>query len=205
MEIQKRFLRKYIHQIAIDQLEFQYRNDGYEVKKEEKIGNYRADLVAKKDKETIVIEVKAGRLNEERRKAIASIGDYVKNQGDYRFLIVVATEPKEKEIEIANLDQTLYEFMSEDIPENLRSLSSNTRLVEISGASISKLTINKNIISVVGTASLEVDLTYGSESEGISLTDAYPFNFQVFLQYNSFGNLVVVDASFEVDTSSYYS
>ncbi|WP_338876517.1 hypothetical protein WBJ53_12795 [Spirosoma sp. SC4-14] len=48
MEIKQQYLQNYLHDIAIDQLMDDYRAKGYQVVREEKVGDYRADLVAKK-------------------------------------------------------------------------------------------------------------------------------------------------------------
>ncbi|MBO0952182.1 hypothetical protein [Fibrella forsythiae] len=44
-----------MHDIAVEQLMADYQAKGYQVAKEEKIGNYRADLVARKTDEVVVL------------------------------------------------------------------------------------------------------------------------------------------------------
>lgn len=81
MEIKQQYLNKYLPSIAIDQIADEYREKGYQVSLEEEIGKkYRADLVARNDKDTIVIEVKSGQMSPERRKEIAELANYVREQ-----------------------------------------------------------------------------------------------------------------------------
>ncbi|RZJ80541.1 MAG: hypothetical protein EOO20_25915 [Chryseobacterium sp.] len=98
MEIEKRFVQKYIHQMALDQLESDYRARGFHVSRNRRLGEYEVDLVAEQDNEVLVIEVKAGKLTQNRKKAIAFLGDYVKRHKNYKFLVVFANEPAEKQI-----------------------------------------------------------------------------------------------------------
>src|ERR1017187_9334974 len=104
MEIKREYLQKYMDYGAIDQLADEYTGMGYEVSRNEKIGKYPADLVARKDNETIIIEVKSGASSLQKKAAIGEISDFVKNRNNYKFLVVFAGTPKKKKLEVSNID-----------------------------------------------------------------------------------------------------
>lgn len=205
MEIDRRFVRKYIHHMAVDQLEYDYKKQGFDVSKEVLIGDYRADLVAKKENETIVIEVKAGRLTEERKKAIAYIGDYVKQQGNYKFLIVFANEPPEKEIVIDEFQTVLYQAIINYMPDELLELATHVYLDDVEEINFNKVVIEYGNISVRGNARVDVNLEYGSGSDGIVSSDSFPLEFKVDFSYSDKNQIdISEDPEFKVDTSSFY-
>jgi len=100
MKIKKKYLGKCLHEIAIEQIAEDYRQKGYTVSREEILGTFQADLVVRKDTEQLVIEVKAGKMTPDKKQRIAGIADYVRNLGGYKFLVVVATPPKEKNFKL---------------------------------------------------------------------------------------------------------
>lgn len=193
--------------MAVDQLEFDYKNQGFDVRKEVLIGDYRADLVVEKDNEIIVIEVKAGKLNEERRRAIAYIGDYVKSQGNYKFLIVFANEPPEKEIVIDEFQTVLYQALIDFMPDDLLELATHVYLEEVDEINFDKVIIEYGNISAIGNARVEVNLEYGSGSDGFVSSDSFPLNFKVDFRYSDDVKSkieLLEDPEFKVDTSSFY-
>src|SRR5688572_23652933 len=126
MEIKRKYLQKYLHNIASEQVVSEYRDKGYFVSTEERIGKFHADIVARNDNETIVIEIKTGKLTSEKRESIAGIADYIRQQGNYKFLIIAATPPKEKKLEILNIEQILSDHFLNSTPDKLDELSTHT-------------------------------------------------------------------------------
>ena len=142
MEIRQQSLHKYLHDIAIDQLSEDYINKGYQIIKDEKIGKYSPDLVVKNGDETIVFEVKTGRMTKERKEAIAEIGDYVRKRNNYKFLVVFATPPKKKNLDIENIEELLTKIFDEDYPDELQSLPAvRTQLNEIVNVDVDEIKI----------------------------------------------------------------
>lgn len=208
MEIRQQYLERYLHDIAINQLVADYQAKGYQVAKEEKIGDYRADLVAKKGDEVVVVEVKTGKMTPQKRKQVAEIGDYVRTRKNYKFLVVIATPPKPKRIEIPNLEQLLVSYLIDNFPENLDVLSSHTRITDVPEATVDELTVTQDgSIVAKGNGTVEVELHYGSGDDGnrTEMEDTFPFNFEVVLKQNINQELYLVEAKLiEVDTSSFY-
>jgi len=96
MEISKKYFSKYLHDIAVEQIADDYTNKGYAVSREVALGEYHADLVAKKGNEQIVIEIKSGKMTADTKSKMTGLANYVRSIGGYKFMVVVASPPKEK-------------------------------------------------------------------------------------------------------------
>ncbi len=211
MEIKRKyFLGKYLHDSAIEQIAEEYTQKGYQVSKEEKLGKYEADLIARKGNENVVIEVKAGKLTPEKRKQIANLADYINSLGGYKFRVVVATPPKEKKLKIEELEVLLTHYILNDLPSELDELSSHTRPDEIFDIDIDEISITGENIFVKGDGVISVELQFGSDSDqdngdGHKSYDNFPFDFEITMGYNSKKKLEIIEVdNFKVDTSSYY-
>ena len=208
MEIRQQYLQRYLHDIAIDQLMADYEAKGYEVLKEEKIGKYRADLVAKKADEVVVVEVKTGRMSPQKRQQVAGIGDYVRAHKNHKFLVVLATPPKPKKIDILNIESLLLDHLINNTPDALDSLSTHTRITDVSGVTVNELTvIDDGSIKATGNGTVEVELQYGSDhdDDGTITSDSFPVNFKVVLKYNANQELFLAGTELmEIDVSSFY-
>ena len=211
MEIKKKYLSKYLHDIAIEQIAEDYIQKGYSVTKEEALGGkYYADIVARKNQEQIVIEVKTGKLNAEKKEKIANLADYVRSLGGYKFVIAIATPPKEKKLEIAELEQLITNYFHQDLPSELDSLSTHTRPDEVSDIDIDEINISSKSIFIKGNGVVSVEMQFGSDSDqnnddGFKINDNFPFDFALTLGYNDENKLEIVDVQkVEIDTSSYY-
>lgn len=211
MEIKKQYLQKYLHDIAIDQIAEEYKEKGYVVSKEEQLGKkYYADLIARKDNETIVVEVKSGKMSPERKQKISDLANYVRGQGNYKFLVVIATPPKEKKLEIIGIENLLTEYFSENLPSELDELSTHTTFDEVTDVDIDEILIDGDSILVTGDGVVSVELQLGSDGDqnaddGFTISDSFPFEFGVKLEYDIDHGLKIIDFdNLEVDTSSYY-
>ena len=209
MKIKKQYLQKYLHDIAIQQISDEYIEKGYAVSKEEQIGKYQADIIARKSDETIVIEVKSGKMTSKKKESIEGIANYVRSLGKYKFFVVIATAPKEKKLEIEEIEELLFQNFMNDLPSELDELSTHTTLEEITDVDIDEILITGNSISIKGNAVVSVNLQIGSGSDqkndnGINTSDNFPFDFDMILGYNN-NKLQIIDAkSITVDTSAFY-
>jgi len=207
MEIRQQYVQHYLHNIAIDQLVADYQAKGYQVSKQEKIGKYSPDLVARKGDEVVVVEVKAGKLTPDRRKQVAEIGDFVRTHKNHKFLVVVATPPKSKKIDIPHLDQLLRDYLIDNLPDNLNSLSSHTRITDVPDVIVNEVTVNEDgSIAAKGNGTVEIEFQYDSAGNNtITAEDVFPLTFEITLKYNQNQELFLADAKvMEVDDSSFY-
>jgi len=218
MEIKKKYFEKYLHDIAIEQIAEDYLQKGYKVFKEELIGKYRADLMVKKGGETIIIEVKSGKMTKDKKDAIAHLGNYVRSHGNYKFLVAIATPPKEKKLDIAdikslltqNLIEKLTQKLMEELPDELDQLSTHSRIEDITDVDIDEIKIEGKSIFVKGDGVISVELQYGSDGDqdsgdGYKTNDSFPFDFEITLEYSVKNKLEIKKVNkLEVDTSSFY-
>jgi len=206
MEIKKEYLGKYLHDIAIEQIADDYAQKGYTVKKEERLGNYQADLIVKKGNEQIVIEVKTGKMTPEKRQRIADIADHVRNLGDCKFHVVVATPPKEKRLGIEDLELLINNYIHNNLPSELDELSTHTRPDEVFDINIEKINISGKDIFVKGDGVISMELQSGSDGDqdkgDFKTFDKFPFDFEFILTYNSNKELEITKVEkFKIDTS----
>ena len=158
MEIKKKYFEKYLHSIAIEQIAEEYLRKGYKVSREEPIGNHKADLIVSRDDETIVIEVKSGKMTPDKKETITQLGNYVREQGKYKFIVAIATLPKEKKLEISNIETLLTLEMMEEFPDELDELSTHTRVEEVYDIDIDEF--NKSPFNICkGSRSCKCKLT----------------------------------------------
>lgn len=211
MEINKKYLRKYLHDIAIEQISEEYAHKGYTISKEEKLGKYRADIIARKDNEQIVIEVKSGTLTPQKKEQIAGLADYIRSLGGYKFLVVIATPPKEKKLEISNIEDLLYSYLLEESPDDLLELSTHALIEEVVDIDIDEIKIDGKYIHVKGDGVVNMELQFGSDGDqnrddGFKTTDNFPFDFNITLEYDTNFELIIADVhNLKIDTKSYYS
>ena len=210
MEIQKKYYEQYLHEVAIKQLKEQYINKGYKVYEEMKFGKYSADLVAEKVDDRIVIEVKTKDMSNKRREKLRSIVDAANLKKEYKFIVVIATPPREKSIEISNIEEVLFNQIVENLPGELSSIAYKVSPEEVCDVEVSDIQIKGNQIDADGTGIVSVELQYGSGSDltnddGITINDNYPFTFEVILKLNIEKELEVSKiVNLEIDTSSFY-
>lgn len=190
--------------MAVDQLMADYQEKGYDVDKERQIGEYKADLVATKGEEVIVIEVKARNMDSRMQKKLAEIGNYVRNRKNHRFLVVIATPPKRKKINIPKLAQLLEAYLKENIPEDLYDLATSPLVDEVTDVVVDELTINSdgNMVGK-GTGVIDVTLQRGPANDGVSIEDVFSFEFTVVLDRNQHHELTIVETEVRIDTTSY--
>ena len=210
MEIKRKYLQKYLHSIAIDQLIDEYSEENYIVSRDEAIGNFKADIVARKDKETIVIAIKTEKLTSSKRDTISGLADYLMGKKDYKFLIIVATPPKEKKLAISDIEILFSTYFTNEFPEELDSLSTHTSLDYVSDVDINEISIDGEYVFTKGSGIFNIGLQYGSDGDqdrgdGYETSDSIPFDFEITLAYNKEKKLEIVEVDLlKVDTSFFY-
>jgi hypothetical protein len=210
MEIKDKYLNRYFHDIAMEQLYDEYTQMGYIVHKNHRIGSYEADIIAEKDNEKIVIEIKSGRMTPDKKQRLADLANYVRSQGDYKFMVVVPTPPQKKQLEVENIEQLLLTDIIHNLPNELDQLSTHTSPDEVYEVDIDEIKIDEDSIFIKGDGTISVNLDYGSDSDdliadGYAASDSFPFSFTAKLTYDErTKKFEIEDADINVDTSSFY-
>ena len=186
MKIDKQYLKKYYHRAAVDQLCAQYNKRGYKVTVEERIGDYRVDMVARKDDSIIFFEVKTGDVRAETKARIKQQASYLKETyPGCKFFLIAVRYPDEDTIVIDNIEELVYDYLvSSGIPSDLDELSTHTSIEDVESVSVNSIEINR-----------ESDAPFYM---------SFPFTMKGELEYND-GKLEMVDMTeFEADTSEFY-
>ena len=169
------------------------------ISKRDKIGNYYPDLVARKGDEVVVVEVKAGKFSPDKRRKVAAIGDYVRTQKNYKFLVVLATPSKPKKIDIPNMDQLLSGYLLGNFSEHLRNkIFAYTEFKSVTDVVLNKVTLTEEgSIAVEGSALVEIELRYSNNLDGsiddnsIAYVEVFPCTFSITLTYSLDKKLIV--------------
>ena len=205
MKIAEDIARKHRVEAAKEQVAADYRSKGYSITEEEQLGNGFADLVARKNKEVIVFEFKSRSTDRAWNQALAALRNHAVHKLGAQFRVVFVPSPNEIEVNIDGLDDFLVAALRES-PDELDSLATHVRVEEVDGIETESVVYGDGKLRLKGSATVYVDLQYGSDSDmnsgdGTEFTDAYPFKFYVSLDPISREWKV---EQLEIDTSSFY-
>lgn len=162
---------------TVDKLEA----DGYIVQTDYRVDDLEFDIYAtKNNQKDLYIEVKSAKYSERAQKRITKMLEYVKSLENAKFELLVATPPLKKEIEIEDINNILAYYLSENLPESLRSLSYKTVIDYVNDIELNSILITSNEIEVLGTGSIEIIMYADSEDED-GFNDVFPCEFHLFL------------------------
>ena len=201
------YLRKSFEKAAIEQIADDYREKGYAVKTDVKVGEFRVDIAASKNGLTSYIEVKTGKENPDAKRRIKAMADYFKTIPDAKFLLIVSRYPEPKKIVFNDIEQVLYDFFIESHTD-LDSLSTHTRVNDISDVSIDEIRIQREFFSIVCNGMVGATMQYGADSEQEPGDDpvcmSFPFRFKGTVRFD--GRTYIVDECEEltIDMDAYY-
>ena len=205
MEIRENILLRYLEEAAIEQIASDYQKNGYEVLKEQKLDNMRADLVAKKGNELVVFEFKSGKWNEDKIESVKRLRDYVVNEfGGAEFKLVLVNLPKRDFVEIENLDQILLDLVINK-PELYDNLATHVKINDVSDIELERVEIHKDEIEILGSGVVSMIIQYGSKGDvengdGLRSSSSFLLNFHIIFD----GNFEVKEiVKLELDTSDY--
>lgn len=191
-----------------EQLADDYREKGYAIKMDAKIGDYRVDLVATKGDETIYIEIKTHSENPDAKRRIKAMADYFKTVPNAKFIVVVSRIPEFKKIEFDDIEPVLTDYFMQEFPSDLDELSTHTRIDEVHDVSISEISIEAGNLIIICTGMVGVTLQYGSDldqepgDEPIYMS--FPFNFRGTICYDGKNYNVEHCDKLEIDTDAFY-
>jgi Holliday junction resolvase len=191
---------RYLEAAKIEEVSQQLRDQGYTVVNDYSAGSTRFDILATKGDQTIVVEVKARSTLQDTTEQVRRHRRIARDSGFTEYRLVVVNPPRERTIEIEDLDIILYAHMINETYQELDQLSSNTILDSITVEEIDSLAVSKSGIHVLGSGYVEVTLEYGggNERDGLSMGSSFPFDFDVvlnhFLQVEEENSIKVDDA-----------
>ena len=196
----ERALKQYLHEAKVYELIEKLQKQSYDVVRNYTEGEFQFDIYAThpSDKKRY-IEVKSGTLSKLEQHQVARMAEYVKTLPDAKFELVVANPPRRKIIEIDGIESELFQYLSNNTPEELLSLSPCTIVDNVCDVEIDEVYITEENIRVIGTGTVEVIFDLG---EGDGAYNSYPFKFNVTLDEGR--NIVDNDGYILIDTASFY-
>jgi len=196
---------EYLEAVKLDQLADEFRQAGYKVRLKGGGDETQYDLVAEQGDRKIALEVVArlNTLDETAALRVSALREHAHNQGFNEFRLVLVSPPRETMVEVEGLETLLSNAIVNDIPSELDSLSSHTRVLGISDIDITSTTIGRDGIQVAGTGVVLVELEYsgGEERDGLNEEIDFPFSFDLALTQALELEQVV---TLSVDTTSFY-
>ena len=189
MEIKPEILDKYLAEAAVEQLARDYELKGFQVEKNAALSGIPADLIVKKGDETIVFEVKAGPWTSEQREAVKRLRKYAVHERGARFVLVLAPQPSGKLVQVEGLEDLLAAIVAERCQSDLSEIATHTRIESVTDIDIGSATIGQEGVEVEGSASVELELQYGSDSDvekdqGFTSSETVPLTFHLSLGPN---------------------
>ncbi len=181
---------------------------GYNVNKEASIGNFQADILARKGNENIVIEVKSWKMTLDRKKQIAGLANYIHSLGGYKFLVVVATSPKEKKLKIDNIEQLITDYLHKSKSEAIGGLAIDCRPDSVIDVDLDEMRLSGNLIEVKGSGVVSVEQQIPSDGnngigEKMKTQDNFSFEFEMKLRKNDANAMEIVEVNkLNIDMSS---
>lgn len=199
MIIEPKRAAPFLERAAAEQLRDQLTADGYEVVMEAMLGDARADIIARKGRETIVFEVKVpGTGNEGWARAVSTLQKEAK-KASAQFRLVLVQPPRQLNIEVVGIENMIFQKWSDDLPAALDGIAASTIVDDISGIEFDSLILEEGNARMEGRGDVGVTLLAGDGDE--VATTFFPFNFKATLAVGS-GELRFEEAIF--DLSEWY-
>ena len=201
MEINKHYKIKAAVEAAIAEMTDSYRKQGYNVNTDFKLGDYHVDLYCEKEGTKLAFEFKTReRSDYERIEAMREIA----NENDIHFRVVIVRIPVDKHISVEGIEETLEQHFINDMPSDLDSLSTHTRVVEVEQAVLTSIELKSlEEIEISGKSEVVVDLCFDNDDDHCD-TESYPFTFKGVWSFNDNRELELKELyELRFDTSSY--
>ncbi len=211
LHISKQNLVKHIESAAIDELADKYTNLGYQVSPySSPIGDdqIKADLVAKKDNEMIIFEVKTGKLAPHKKEQIKQLRKLSQRIDHAQFRLIFVSPPKDKTIEFTGLEQLLLQHFNEsgesyELIELLDQFKIGSYTVkEINEIELEQIAIRDQGFEVSGDAFMDVVFRLESEHDMLEypFTETFPFTFHILVDMQLHIKEIL---SIQIDVTSY--
>lgn len=207
MEISRiRKLYRGIERNTLLDLADKYESLGYHVEIDCRDGNLHYDMLAVKGDEKILFEIKNGSYNQNDRERIERLQRYASSH-DMKFKLVYARKEVIPHIEVVGLKETLENEFIHDIPSELDSLSTHTRVIEVEDVYVKTINVKRgDFIEIEGSSEVIVDLIYGNEREDDDtvITESFPFTFHGIWAFDGTNTLKLKELKhLDIDTSSF--
>jgi Holliday junction resolvase len=198
MRIEPRIAERHWQAAAVEQVAEQLRAEGYEVRRQARFGDLRADLLARKGSDVLVYEFKSPTEGgDDWAQQVSLLRERAVKRGA-RFHLVFVRPPRESHIEVEGVEAALREALQKQFPAELDELSGHTMIEDVTGVEIDSIEVRQHETRVEGEATVSVSLNNENETWA---TESFPFTFDVALDRG--GRLARI-SDLNVDTSSWF-
>lgn len=185
MEVSTEYIKKYWEQIIADQIEQQYRAEGYAIEREVLLGSstnsLRCDMIASKGDEHIVIEIIS---KDKRKEYLKFYYDFAKNHG-YKFKCVYAPYPSiNKKIDFDELESVLSNYFITEVPREIIEIGNHQEVDGVSCAEINEIMIDGCRMNVKGCCEINATIHLDHEEE-CSFDLSFPTQFQLNIEFDT--------------------
>lgn len=199
MKIGMKEINEGIYYVAINKLKKSLEKEGFSVSLGEK---NMYDLFAEKGDDKRIYEIKIGKYKVQER-VLSRLQDIAREK-KAKLFVTYLEQPRSSQIEYYGIENTLFEYLQNNMPEELDCLSTHTLPQEVSDVEITSILVDDELIRIEGNATLEVELVYGSEMDrknemGDEMEDFFDFYFKVSIEKG-----VIVKAYFKFDLEHFY-
>ena len=201
MEVERRYKIMAYERAAFEEMKERYQKQGYEIRTDYKLGDFHVDLFCEKGNLRFAFDFKARkRLNHARIEAMRKIA----NENDIHFRVVIVRIPVDKHISVEGIEETLEQHFITEMPSDLDSLSTHTRVVEVEQAVLTSIELKSlEEIEISGNSEVVVDLCFDNDDDHCD-TESYPFMFKGVWYFNDNRELELKELyELKFDTSSY--
>ena len=192
---------QYLEASKLDELVERLTSEGYSIQQSHEPGNTGYDIIASKNGKRIAITVKARSALRKSAQDLAGLRERALHDGFDEYRVVVVNPPRDKQIAVEGLPQTLNNYLrSQGVPEPILKLSSHSRIDGINDLEVDALEASHDEFHVRGNGIVDVELGRGEGRDAISTKTDFPFIFDVVLGPHL--ELIKVN-SLDIDTSSF--
>jgi hypothetical protein len=192
----------YLEADKIEELADDLSREGYRVEREATVGGQRFDLLAQRDGERLVFEVRA-------RSRLGANGDELVRlraaaieAGVTGFRLVVVNPPRATQVAIEGLDAALLGYFREELPAEVDQISYETRAKRVKIFDVESVDVRRDRMRVQGRGGLDVELNYRGKTDQIDLTTDEGLDFTFDVELGSDLKLAHVN-SIKVDVSDF--
>jgi hypothetical protein len=207
MKISENILMKHLAEATIEQVANDYRKNGYEVVREARLDNIRADLVARKDGELIVFVFKSKKIwGKDRIEEIKKLRNYVVREHGTGFKLVLVNNPLEGiSVKVDDLEQILRDLVIKN-PDLYDEIATHKEVKNVSDVNLNEVTIRKDEVELLGSAVVNMILQYGSDEDiakgrDLSINESFMLDFHILFDRDFEVREIY---KFNLDTSDYY-
>lgn len=177
MRIGMQEINEAIYWVALQKLKKSLENEGFEVTSKKDMDPY-CDLFAEKNDDKRMYILKIGK-NKTQQRVLSKIQEVAKEKRAKLF-VTYLEQPKTSKIEYDGLENMLFDYLINHMPDELDILSTHTALEDINDLEINSISIVGDKIKIEGSARIDVELKYGSTHDDIDeMNDSFEFVFRV--------------------------